>query len=186
VLLIRGELLRRYPNALVYAAKARLTSEGDQREIDDTVAEKHPIFTGQLSPDVAFFGFELTETVARGNPPAPGADQGWFFVLQEQPSEPRFGLDLADTPTPEPPTRWDQLAWQHLDPNVDFVDLNADLPDTRNVTDPEVPTAVWHADSGLGSVGSRASDMAYITLQRPVRIAVHATRMLPPREETTG
>jgi hypothetical protein len=186
VLLVRGELLRRYPNALVYAAKARVTSGGDEREIDDTIPEKHPIFAGQLSPDVAFFGFELTETVARGNPPSSGADQGWFFVLQEQPSEPRFGLDLADTPTPALAARWDQLAWQHLDPAVDFINLNADLPDTRNVADPDVPSAVWHADTGLGPAGSRASDMAYITLQRPVRVAIHATRMLPPRQETPG
>jgi hypothetical protein len=59
VLLIRSELLRRYPNALVYAANARLSTDGDELEIDDTVPEKHPIFTGQLSPDVAFYGFEL-------------------------------------------------------------------------------------------------------------------------------
>lgn len=181
VLLVRGELLRRYPNALVYAAKARLTSDGDEREIDNTVPEKHPIFTGQLSPDVAFFGFELTETVARGNPPSSGADQGWFFILQEQPAEPRFGLDLTDNPNPDLPTRWDQLAWQHLDPTVDYVNLNSDRPDTRNVTDPGGPGAVWHADTGLGAAGARASDIAYITLQRPVRVAVHATRMLPPR-----
>lgn len=181
VLLVRGELLRRYPNALVYAAKARRTSGGDEREIDDTVPEKHPIFTGQLLPDVGLFGFELTETVARGNPPSSGGDQGWFFVLQEQPAEPRFGLDLADTPNPDLATRWDQLAWQHLDPTIDYVNLDTDLPDTRNVTDPGGPGAVWHADAGLGAAGSRASDIAYITLQRPVRVAVHATRMLPPR-----
>ena len=39
------------------------------------------------SPDIAFVGFELTAEQAKNNP-------GWFFVLQEQPTEPRFKLTM--------------------------------------------------------------------------------------------
>jgi hypothetical protein len=180
VLLVRGELLRRYPNTLVYAVKAKRAEDGT-REIDDSVPEKHPIFAGALAPDVTFFGFDLTEGQARGN--RARGDEGWFFVLQEHTSEPRFGLDLATRPDPDPATRWDELAWEHLGPGISYIDLNAQLPDTRNVSDPGGPGAVWHADSGLGPTGTRASDLAYITLQRPVRVAVHASRMLPRREK---
>jgi hypothetical protein len=73
ILLVRGELIRRYPNVVVYAAQADA-----QRQPGPT--EKQPIFFGRLDPDVALFGFDLDATTARGNP-------GWFFVLQQQPTE---------------------------------------------------------------------------------------------------
>src|SRR5262249_46452311 len=53
VLLVRGDLLRRYPNAIVYAVKAVRTSEG-KRDLSDE--ERHPLFMGRLDPDVGFYG----------------------------------------------------------------------------------------------------------------------------------
>jgi hypothetical protein len=73
VLLVRGELIRRYPNVIVYAA----------RSTDLAADELHPVFSGRIGADVGFYGFELTVNDVRGNP-------GWFFVLQEQPAEPRL------------------------------------------------------------------------------------------------
>src|SRR5439155_3160966 len=179
VLLVRGELLRRYPNALVYATKAKLAADGS-RVLDEDVPEQHPIFAGRLPPDVAFFGFDLSVEAARGGVAETAGDQGWFFVLQEQPTEPRFGLDLTGTPDPPPPASWRDLAWEHLGAGVSIVDLDADLPDTSHVVDPGGPGAGWHGDGGLRPAGAHASDIAYITLQSPVRVAVHASRMLRP------
>lgn len=73
VVLVRSELLRRYPNALIYATRG------------SPPQERHPIFTGSLEPDVRFFGFDLSvaEMAQRS------------IVIQEQPSEPRFGLEVA-------------------------------------------------------------------------------------------
>ena len=48
--------------------------------------ETEPIFFGLVEPDIALFGFDIDPADARGDP-------GWFFVLQEHPSEPRFGLE---------------------------------------------------------------------------------------------
>jgi hypothetical protein len=91
VLLVRGDVLHRYPNLLVYAARAVWNAENKR---DLGAEERQPIFSGSLKPDIAFFGFSLTGEQARGESTAPGqGDPGWFFVLQEQPSEPRFGLD---------------------------------------------------------------------------------------------
>jgi hypothetical protein len=73
VLLVRGELIHRYPNVIVYAAQTT--------NID--APERHPVFSGRIGSDVAFYGFEITQSEASGNP-------GWYFVLQEQPAEPRF------------------------------------------------------------------------------------------------
>src|SRR5262249_34846218 len=87
VLLIRGELLRRYPNTVIYAVRAAETDDGlDLSTNPDD--ERHPVFRGTLQPDVTFVGFDLTaDDVVTGS--------GWFFVLQQQPTEPRFGLDEA-------------------------------------------------------------------------------------------
>jgi len=81
ILLVRGELIRRYPNVVVYASPAVVWSQG--RSPGPT--EYHPIFFGRLEPDVALFAFDFTAADAR-------RDNGYFFVLQEHPSEPRFGL----------------------------------------------------------------------------------------------
>jgi hypothetical protein len=83
VLLVRGDLLLRYPNTIVYAARASRLIGEDRPLLLERTEELHPIFRGTLKPDISFFGFDLTETKAKMSP-------GWFFVLQEPPTEPRF------------------------------------------------------------------------------------------------
>jgi hypothetical protein len=85
VLLVRSILFRRYPTAVVYAVPAVPVGEGRQPGPIDQ--EIHPLFRGSLQPDVTFFGFDLDADVATGNP-------GWYFVIQQQPTEPRFGFDV--------------------------------------------------------------------------------------------
>jgi hypothetical protein len=57
VLLIRGDLLSRYPNAVIYAAEAIKGIDGRR---EPGPKEKYPIFRGTLQPDVTFLGFDLT------------------------------------------------------------------------------------------------------------------------------
>lgn len=102
VLLVRSALFRRYPNAVVYAVPA-VPSDGG-RMPGAQAAERHPLFRGALQPDVSFFGFELDATEAI-------ADPGWYFVIQQQPTEPRFGFDVevdfggaTHVPLAAPPT----------------------------------------------------------------------------------
>ena len=187
VLVVKSELFRRYPNTIVYACKARIGTATDganqgQRILSDE--QKHPVFRGRLDPDIRFFGFELTAAQVRGSGSAdPGADQGWFFVLQEQVSEPLFGLDIADGYGRQIAS-WDDLSWGDLVTGPDelapftYIDLDADLPDTTLV--PLALGAVWHADSGRGAKGATAADLAYITLQKPFRVGIHGTDLLPP------
>lgn len=179
VLVLRGDLVRRYPNLLTSAIRAEWTATGRRLSAD----ERQPIFAGRLEPDVAFFGFPLTVEQARSGATQLGqGDPGWFFVVQEQPSEPRFGLDVGAAGAPRP-TGWNDLQWGHLAADdaalagLGYIDLDAELPDTRGVAAP--PGIAWHADSGLGPSGARASHLAFITLQRPMRVAVHADELLP-------
>jgi hypothetical protein len=87
VLLVRGELFRRYPNTVVYAVPAlrpgpdpgtgRPPLPDDPTGLDvlrarvpspDPEAEKYPMFRGTLGTDTTFFGFDLDPEVARGTP----------------------------------------------------------------------------------------------------------------------
>jgi len=98
VMLLRSDLLRRYPTAVIYATKARVVN-GVLTPSTDPADEEHPAFRGSLEPDVSFFGFDLAvNTVVGGGQDPAHAGPGYFIVIQEQPTEPRFGLDVG-TPT---------------------------------------------------------------------------------------
>jgi hypothetical protein len=93
VLMIRGEITRRYPDAIIYMAQA-LWPSGQPRPSLGT-QELHPVMSGRLDPDFAFFGFAITQVDAIGS--GNSTQPGWFFVIQEHPCAPRFGVE-PDTP----------------------------------------------------------------------------------------
>jgi hypothetical protein len=109
VLLVRGELLRRYPNTVIFACKAKAGQGGDNGRVLDETDERFPLFRGTLNPDITFFGFNLSVDDARGGTAA--APLGFFFVFQEQPTEPRFGLEPQSS---DPVTQWEDLAWTNF------------------------------------------------------------------------
>jgi hypothetical protein len=176
VLLVRGELLRRYPNAIIYACHAQWGGEGQPRTLSD--AEMYPLFRGTMDPDVTFFGFDLTEDAARGGDQAQGGDPGWFFIFQQAPSEPRFGME----PTPKDPVAtWADLAWS----DFAFAPSTAGAPifaqtsvDPQNV---KLQVGPDNADDTNNAWGKDSAQTAYILFRRPARIAIHADLMLPRR-----
>ena len=85
VLLVRGDVIKRYPNVVVYAAKADLDTNTGAITINDS-KQIYPVFQSVLTGDVAYYSFELTLDEARGS----STDGGYYFVLQEHPSEPKF------------------------------------------------------------------------------------------------
>ncbi len=180
VLLIRGDLLRRYPNAIIYAVKA--APNGAFPEAGATEV-KYPLFRGVREPDVTFIGFALTEAQARGTAATNDAEAGWFFVLQEQPTEPRFGLDPATEfgLAPAALDSWRNLSWGHLAPGqtaleaITYVNLAGPLQGKSIPAGGTQRGVTWGANSG---------HMARITLQRAYRVAIHASAMLP-RSQTT-
>lgn len=167
VLLIRGDLLRRYPRAIVYALEGVWSADGTRRELG--TIERYPIFRANQLPDLTMLGFPLTEAEVRGADSKAGGHPGWFFLLQEQPTEPRFGLDVATT-YGGTPQQWRDLTWGHLAADaaglaqIAYVPLDGLL---KNVTVDQIP---W---------GANSAQMATITRQPPFRVAVHARTWLP-------
>ncbi|HTH21210.1 MAG TPA: hypothetical protein VL854_03250, partial [Nitrososphaeraceae archaeon] len=110
VLFIKGEVLRRYPSTVIYASKAILitTPDGSQEPTlpsgNSTAGVEEitqPIFKGTIQPDITFVGFDKSiEELGGNNTPE---NPGYFFVLQEQPSEPRFGIDEGSEDQGPPP-----------------------------------------------------------------------------------
>lgn len=171
VLLIRGELLRRYPNTVIYAVPA-IKKDGKLTLSPKSEDERPPLFRGTLKPDVTFLGFTLTDKEALGEPPH--KPEGWFFVIQQQPTEPRFGMDEAKFDKPEPPpkpTTWSDLSWRHLANTEEGLKQlsHASLDSIKklfpDIDKEKIDNARWAKNS---------AHQAYITMQRPVRIAIHA------------
>jgi hypothetical protein len=80
VLVVRAQLIQKYPNVIVYLQRRNNTTNrltGEQR---------HPMFYALLRPDVAFYGFQATADELRNDP----SPNDWYFVLQEQPGDPKF------------------------------------------------------------------------------------------------
>lgn len=101
-LLVRGQLLRRYPNTSVYAWKKRTTPPANAEDVTQLMKDaggnasagaiQWPVFTGFIAPDITFFGFDIDREDV----------DDWCFVLEEQMSEPRFGFDVELVPAGQP------------------------------------------------------------------------------------
>ena len=185
VLLVRGELLKKYPNTIVYAQKAHIfrDTNGNPDPSQDPVivevkteAQMHdeirfPIFRAEIEPDIRFFGFEMTPEEAKGadHPQNPNDDWGWYFIIQEVPGEPRFGMDVAFEPDNPSTVTWDDLAWTNFGAGLRFID-------TAQPPAPDFFNSLSAAEKSQW--GSHSADMASILYQKPVMIAVHAKEML--------
>jgi hypothetical protein len=149
VLLVRGELLRRYPTTTIYAANA--TAAG----VLDPATRLEPIFRAAPAPDIVCVGFALSEETALAPP-------GWFFVFEQYPGEPRFGFDeVAGAGVPKTA---DALAWAHVAVNPSgHADVDKTLNAATNLQ------ALW---------GKHAANTASLTFQQPFRVALHASRLI--------
>jgi hypothetical protein len=162
VLLIRAEVLRRFPSAPLVAAPGHLIGNRVYG-IGDDLTGAIPATSLALDDTTVLFMFPgLTEAQA--------VQQKWFFVLREPVRGTQFGFDDPVTGAPLPgPTldTWDDLTWPQLTlhPNG-YVALNP-------------PPSAKPADtSDLPQWGQQAADMARIAFQRPFQVAFSAARLL--------
>ncbi|MFD8075045.1 hypothetical protein ACFV3E_20650 [Streptomyces sp. NPDC059718] len=171
VLVVRGEVLRRYPHTAVYAVRAEWV-QGRRRPVavppgllvsDPAHPEWYPRFGGTIPPDVSFFGFDLPDDVRGDADPAAGRP-GWFFVLQQPSAQTRFGLDATrseNVPGQGPA----DLSWPAVATSASgHVDLSGPLS--------QLTLPGW----GLQAT---SADLAQWCEQKPYRVCIHASDLLP-------
>jgi hypothetical protein len=172
VLVVKGDLVQRYPGMLVTAAKTKLN--GTIRALDPNT-EIQPDFMARLEPDVLLVGFDSlsaddVRTLA-GN-----EDTAWWFFFAEHFTEPRFGLDVPAAGHPTSIADWNDATWANatLDSagRLGAGSFNvAPLPKSRPGLPPG-PLYDWHGSS---------SSIAWILLRYPFRRGLRAIDLLPPR-----
>jgi len=185
-LLIKGEFLRHYPRFSIYAVHGIFHTKLEEpvpvlptikyHNTDEYIYEdkaqnildnnpewvKDPIFWGTIEPDIAFFGFEIPPNDVKGELDKTDDDMkaGWFFLIQQQVSEPKFGLDVrsSDGFIKEIET-WNDVSWDHVILSESgYINLNEPI-------------------EGIEWV-SHAGDVARCFFQLPVRVAVHGSEMV--------
>ena len=155
-LLVRGRLLRRYPNATVYAC-ARPPPTGRSINPPARADLMLPVFAGVLGDDIAFVGFDLTE---------PQLDSGRRLVLRHPgaPDRARFGFDEGHGAQPALSSSSD-ATWAHV-----------------GTAAGERLKIAGNALAGVTFDGAtfveHAAHLASITLQKPFRVAVHARSLV--------
>ena len=84
---LRGDLLRKYPNTVVFMQPAKL--DGNVKVPDDDAGLLMPIASARVGADIFFVGFDVSPEQAKGE----DGSQGYFIGLQERPGDIHFGLD---------------------------------------------------------------------------------------------
>ena len=211
VLVIRGELLRQYPDTRVYAVPSDPGATGP--DLTAAEVEVHPVFRGDLRPDVTFLGFPPPDPTNTRDSTLDQYKSGYYFIFEGPPVAPHFGLDetldfeeteigrswteleAANAPppseaNPDPePTGWHSIAWGDLIEAAP--DATANEAALRTLTHAPVLGRLWTpvaAGTGSGlemaqtTWGRNSAHMAHIFLQLPVRIAILARSMLEPAD----
>ncbi|MGW0735574.1 hypothetical protein [Streptomyces sp. NPDC002851] len=154
VLLLRGDLVRRYPNVMAVAVRA-VSVGGGEKPSDKPADLQVSVFAGQFDPDVSFFGFPLvTDDLKTGD--------GWFFGLLEPVTEPRFGFDeTVDRDRRGKPSKWDDVAWPDLGvPPAGVLQVGQ--------------LAALRLKPSVG----QADEVAAAMFQRPFKLLVHARHLV--------
>jgi hypothetical protein len=184
VLIVRGELLKKYPDTVIFAQHAKMV--GKVREPDWLTAAEEaqpprsktrtPLYAAQPEDDIFFFGFDLTIDEVKGT----GGDPGWYFVLQERPGEARFGLEVSPTTV----ETFDDLSWPDAVPGItpgQFLPAAAlssvTLKEPDQTSDPDKHDQ-WADDEKVEPASVSSARWAYVLFRQPVMVAVHADEML--------
>jgi hypothetical protein len=157
VLLVRGQLLERFPNLSIYAWRRHGDEAAPSGPAPGDI--EVPILRGHLGTDITYVGFN-----PRILPPEETAMPHWFFVFEEQMTEPRFGFD-------EPGAFEDIPGWQGVDWDEVGVLPGASL--TSKAFNRVAPGSGWRNPHG-GLVASAL-------LQSPFRGFYLGTKLVPPK-----
>jgi hypothetical protein len=165
VVLIRGDLIRRYPSVAIMLLSPL---DGEPPVVDGTIAADHitaPSFRTLLDANTVVVGFDEDPDTVLGD--------GWFVCLEEPFTQPRAGLDEPDGDAgfgQAPASSWADLTWANVARESDYPTLThirfADAPwlDGR-----ELEQRTW---------GRNSAHMAGITFQQPFRFIIPAGQLI--------
>jgi hypothetical protein len=166
VLVVRGTLVKRYPDAIVMAMWAQ-PGQFPPKFFDASAVTTHAriLFHAHLPPDIILVGFDLTAAQVQAG--------GWWFVISEHPTAPRFGLDTANNNGPGASPLRNNLDWGDLDRTGDLRFLRTTGPalSVRETTPTPAPQAVQWPPSSSAVV-------TRVLLQNPIRAAFDGLDML--------
>ena len=94
---IKGELLKKYPETIIYLSKAFL--DGDKIQINPDAVKILPDLSAWLSEDTYIVGFPADLNELTGNPAT--RNPGYFLTFMNRPGETRFGY-YEDSSAPAP------------------------------------------------------------------------------------
>lgn len=155
-LVIKGDLIRRYPDIIFFALKQIVKVPGDAEEIKwEKEDEILPSFRGQLGPDVLAVGFPFTtDDLRSGN---------YYFVLQENRKLPRFGLDIntRSQRNGDDPGDGGDLSWNNVNINRKGYIQDWDPP-----------------ESSSALILDNSAQIAKNTLQKPIQLIIHSSQMM--------
>lgn len=199
VLVIRGELLKKYPTAVMYAHRAAWETRPDgsidatkprklvaltpeEEDLPPRTKVRTPLYEAKIDPDIYFLGFDLTVPEAQGGTGESPEElnPGWFFVIKERPGEPRFGLDIERT---GPLHTFNDLSWTDAFPNGEVgAYLQAmSLAHVALQAPSGSSSDQYSEDVKINAAPSSAARWAYLLYQAPVMVAIHAAEMLRHR-----
>jgi hypothetical protein len=113
VLLIRGQLLERFPNLSIYAYPIAGTEKrpgGASPPVEHDTGEMDggkivlPVMHGHLNQDITYIGFPIK----------PADITKFFFIIEEHMTEPRFGFDEPDPEDNQAGNTWLEIDWSEV------------------------------------------------------------------------
>jgi hypothetical protein len=165
-IVVRGDVVRRYPSAHWFMQEAKLGSKGWE-PVAGSVVEVS--FLGSLDAQTAVYGFDIDPEDARGD--RDKGNPGYFVGVEERVGAPRFGLDDAKTAHfIGSPTSWDTASWGHL------VASQAELDALTHARATGLRLDGFALDDTTW--GHNAAHIARATWQRPFRMLIHADLLI--------
>lgn len=164
-IVVRGDLVHRYPDAHWFLRKARDDGEGGWEPGGSPVEVS---FLGSLDAQTAVYGFDVEPDDVRGDRPT--GVGGYYVGVEERLGAPRFGLDTAKPKHfDQEPVDWDEASWGHLVTSRDELDVLTHAPVAGRLDGLDRGGTIW---------GHNAAHMAAATWQRPFRLLIHADMVI--------
>lgn len=154
VIVIRGDLLRKYPNTLIFIQKAKWENSTQRKGRIPSGEIKMPVFSGQIAPDYVLLGFDVSPADLKGNKNK-SSEPGWFFGLKERIGEANFGLDMV--------AEGGDPAWPLIPEVLENQCINVESANFKKLLHP---------------ASTQADRVAALLFQKPFLLLVHASQLI--------